>query len=84
MKIITTNFIFRLFLNLILFIIIFVGNNNVKPQILYSISTTGLLIGKGAEVKGPHHPVSSDPVLAPLSHSAPISASEVFMRRRRK
>ena len=49
MKIITTNFIFRLFLNLILFII-FVGNNNVKPQILYSISTTGLLIGKGAEV----------------------------------
>uniref|UniRef100_A0A1I8C251 Uncharacterized protein n=1 Tax=Meloidogyne hapla TaxID=6305 RepID=A0A1I8C251_MELHA len=68
MKIINkSNIIFQLFLNLILFIILI---NNVKPQILYSISTTGLLIGKGAEV-GPHHPVSSDPVLAPLSHSAP-------------
>ncbi|KAL3068068.1 hypothetical protein niasHT_038058 [Heterodera trifolii] len=56
-----------------------------RPQLLNSVSTTGLLIGKGSEVKSASVPILSEPILEIHSHSAPVSPSELnFSRRRRK
>uniref|UniRef100_A0A183BRR3 Transmembrane protein n=1 Tax=Globodera pallida TaxID=36090 RepID=A0A183BRR3_GLOPA len=56
-----------------------------RSQRLNSVSTTGLLVGKGTEVKAASVPLLPEPMLEIPSHSAPVSPSELdFARRKRR